>query len=168
MLYSMGVGVSISIAIGIAIRICIIIDIGSNVTVLVLILEETSSLMSWLKSYSLSSLVSRTTKVHLTVVSPNEGTFDGPFASQNVWTFRHLQKIWVDMSRDSWIWLDRVPQAMKWPHRNLFLLWGLAWLPSGWVLSVSFNFYDSRRLHYHNYICKGFFSCFLALVVTTF
>ena len=64
MLYSMGVGVSISIAIGIAIRICIIIDIGSNVdSVMVLILEETSSLMCFLKSYNLSSLVSRTTKV---------------------------------------------------------------------------------------------------------
>lgn len=70
MLYSIGVGVSISIAIGIAIgiaiRMCIIIDIGNNVdSVMVLILEETSSLMimCFLKSYNLSFLVSRTTKV---------------------------------------------------------------------------------------------------------
>lgn len=70
MLYSIGVGVSISIAIGIAIgiaiRMCIIIDIGNNVdSVMVLILEETSSLMimCFLKSYNLSSLVSRTAKV---------------------------------------------------------------------------------------------------------
>ena len=39
--------------------------------------------MCFLKSYNLSSLVSRTTKVHLTVVPPNDGTFVFALCEQN-------------------------------------------------------------------------------------
>ena len=50
-----------------------------------------------------------------------------PFASKTVWPFRHLQKIWVDMSRDYSIWcrMGFSSQVMKWLH----ILWGLATLP---------------------------------------
>lgn len=82
---------------------------------------------------------------------PMMGPLFLPFPSTKVWQFRDLQKIWVDMSGDCWIWkLMAFPPPPK--------LWND-------FAETCFYFGDSLyflqlQLHYHNYNCKGLFFFF--------
>ena len=86
---------------------------------------------------------------------PMMGPLFLPFPSTKVWQFRDLQKIWVDMSGDCWIWkLMAFPPPPK--------LWN-DFTETCFYFGDSLYFFQlgSRRLHYHNYNCEGLFMFFL-------